>query len=107
MTQTPYQSQQMEVICETPDVRVVEITLGPHSDTPPHQHSEAEEICYCLQGELTCEIEGQQASVLNPGERMRFVARHEHRLSNRTGEPCRFLLIHGGGKFDFVPSNTS
>ena len=46
MTTMPYQAQKMEIICETPDVRVAEITLSPLSDTSPHQHTEAEEICY-------------------------------------------------------------
>ena len=104
MPTTPYQAQQTEVLCETPDVRVAEITLLPSSDTPPHQHSAAEETCYCLQGELTCEVEGQQANVLKPGERRRFPAGQEHQLRNRAETPCRFLLIHGGGKFDFVAS---
>ena len=104
MTMTPYQAQQMEVICETPEIRVAEITLSPSSDTPPHRHTDAEEICYCLQGELTCEVEGQQAIVLKPGERRRFIAGQEHQLRNRAETPCRFLLIHGGGKFDFVAS---
>lgn len=104
MTTTPYQAQQMEVICETPDVRVVEITLSPFSGTPRHQHTDAEEICYCLQGELTCEVGDQHAIVLKPGERRRFAAGQEHHLRNRAETPCRFLLIHGGGKFDFVAS---
>lgn len=104
MTKTPYQAQKMEIICETPDVRVAEITLSPLSDTPPHQHRHVEEICYCLEGELTCEV-GEQATVLKVGERMRFAAGRDHRLGNRAATPCRFLLIHGGGKFDFIASD--
>jgi uncharacterized cupin superfamily protein len=104
MYPTPYQAQQTEIICETPEVRVAEITLSPSSDTPPHRHSKTEEICYCLEGELTCEI-GHKATVLKPGERMRFAVGQDHQLRNRTSTPCRFLLIHGGGKFDFVESD--
>jgi quercetin dioxygenase-like cupin family protein len=101
MTKTPYQAQHIEMICDTLDGRVAEITLSPMSDTPPHQHTKAEETCYCLEGELTCEV-GGQATVLKPGERMRFAAGRDHCLRNRTDAPCRFLLVHGGGHFDFV-----
>jgi len=101
MNTTPYQAQQTEIICETSEVRVAEITLSPLSDTPSHRYSMAEEICYCLEGELTCEI-GNEATILKAGERMRFAAGQDHQLRNRAAGPCRFLLIHGGGKFDFV-----
>ena len=100
MDTAPYQSHQ-EIICETPTVRIAEITLPAHSDTPDHQHTEAEEICYCLQGELTCEI-GNGRTVLQPGDKMRFAATHHHRLRNLASRECRFLLIHGGGTFDFI-----
>ena len=93
----------MEIICESPDVRVAEITLAPMSDTPSHQHTKAEEICYCLEGNLTCEV-GGTATVLTPGEKMRFAAGQDHRLCNRAEKPCRFLLVHGVGQFDFVVS---
>lgn len=95
-----YQSKQ-EIICETPTVRIVEITLGPCSDTPDHQHTQTQETCYCLAGELTCEI-GNARMVLKPGDKMRFAATHHHRLRNMANSNCRFLLIHDGGKFDFV-----
>lgn len=104
MNKTLYQAQQMEVICETPDVRVAEITLAARSDTPQHQHTQAEEICYCLSGELTCEVSGQ-TSVLKPGDRMRFAAGQDHELRNEADVACRFILIHGGGRFDFLRSS--
>lgn len=99
---TPYNAQTFEVICETAEVRVTEITLPPASDTPPHRHTRAEEICYCLSGELTCQIDGKVATVLRGGDRVRFPVGSDHQLLNKADVPCRFLLIHGGGKFDFV-----
>ncbi len=89
---------------DTPEVRVAEITLAAGTDTPAHEHSEVEEICYCLAGELTCEVEGEPSAMLLPGQKMRFAAGRDHRLSNPGHSPCRFLLIHSSGRFDFVPS---
>jgi quercetin dioxygenase-like cupin family protein len=104
MPNPPYQPQAVELIVDTPDVRVAEITLAPGTDTPPHEHTEVEEVCYCLEGELTCEAEGEPPVVLRPGEKKRFAAGLDHRLSNEGEVPCRFLLVHGVGPFNFVPT---
>ncbi len=104
MSDKPYVPQSMEVIFETSDVRVVEIGLPGFGATPEHRHTLAQEICYCLEGELTCEVVGQTPVVLKPGHKMIFPANQEHTLSNRDQRPCRFLLIHGIGAFDFVAS---
>ena len=104
MSQPTYQPLQAELIVEAPGVRVAEITLAPHTNTPPHVHSEVPEVCYCLEGELTCEANGEPAAVLRPGRRKRFDAGVGHRLRNGGDVPCRFLLVHGVGRFDFVPA---
>lgn len=104
MSKPTYAPQAMELIVDSPDVRVAEITLGPGGDTPAHEHSAVEEVCYCLEGELTCEADGTPTTVLRPGERKRFAAGLHHRLTNRGETSCRFLLVHGVGRFDFVPS---
>lgn len=101
----PYRPQDPEVIVDTPEVRVAEITLAPHTATPPHEHSEVEEVCYCREGELTCEAEGQEPVILLAGRKMRFPAGRDHRLSNRAAIPCRFLLVHGVGRFNFVSTS--
>src|SRR4051795_3487087 len=104
MPTTPYRPQAVELIVDTPDVRVAEITLAPGTDTPPHEHTDVEEVCYCLEGELTCEAEGEPPTVLAQGQRRRFPAGRDHRLSNEGEIACRFLLVHGVGRFNFVPT---
>jgi quercetin dioxygenase-like cupin family protein len=102
MASAPYRPQAVELIVDTPDVRVAEITLAPHTDTPPHAHTAVAEVCYCLEGELSCEAEGEEPVVLRAGQKRTFAAGSDHRLRNPGGAPCRFLLIHGVGRFDFV-----
>ena len=63
----PYQPQDLELIVNTPDVRVAEITLAPHTDTPPHKHTAVPEVCYCLEGELTCATEGESPTIVRAG----------------------------------------
>src|SRR4051812_43121334 len=107
MPDRPYQPQSVELIVDTPDARVAEIMLAPHTSTPPHEHTDVEEVCYCLEGELTCEAEGEPPVVLRSGQKVRFAAGVDHRLSNRGEVPCRFLLVHGVGRFNFVPTAKS
>lgn len=97
-----YRSDSVELICDTPEVRIAEIALAAHSETPEHVHTHAPEICYCLSGELTVEGAGPAPLVLRAGEKKRFEAGSAHQLVNRSAATCRFLLIHAGGKFDFV-----
>lgn len=104
MADTSYRAQQVEVVCESPDVRVAEITLSPSANIPPHRHTHTQEICWCLVGQLTCQTPGEPSSVLQAGERKIFPINHEHTLRNDGDVPCRFLLVHGVGKFDFINS---
>src|SRR5690348_9223404 len=106
MADAPYKPQDVELIVNTPDVRVAEITLAPHTDTPPHEHTEVPEFCYCLEGEVSCRTEGESPSILRAGQKKIFAAGSDHQLRNEGDVPCRFLLIHGVGRFNFVPSTT-
>jgi quercetin dioxygenase-like cupin family protein len=100
--QPAYAAQNHEVIFQTADVRVIEIALAPGFDTPEHHHTEVDEICYCLTGELTVETTGEPPETLLPGQRRRLSSGAPHRLRNLGSGACRFLLIHGVGRFDFV-----
>ncbi len=100
-----YNPAKMEVIVQSSEVRVVEFLLPPHTPVPEHHHSNTEEICYCLSGELVCNVQGQRQCVLRSGERFRFAPGIDHELINEGDVPCRFVLIHGVGEFNFIPSN--
>lgn len=97
MTPSQYKPQDIDLIVNTPEVRVAEITLAPHADTPPHKHTQVPEVCYCLEGELSCHVEGHAPSVLRAGQKKTFAAGSHHQLRNTSDAPCRFLLIHGIG----------
>src|SRR3954462_1683166 len=88
MANAPYQPQALELIVNTPDVRVAEITLAPHTDTPPHEHTAVEEVCYCLEGELSCEAEGEEPVTLRAGGKKPS----PRRIAPPTAEPGRCAL---------------
>ena len=83
---------------------MAEIILAPGTGTPPHAHSYVPEVYYCLDGELSCDVDGEPSVVLRPRQKARFAAGRDHRLSNRGAVPCRFLLVRGVGRFDFMPA---
>ena len=104
MAESPYPAEKTDVVCESPDVRVAEITLPPLARVPTHRHTRSQEICWCLEGQLTWHTPDEAEHTLQPGERKTFPADQEHTLLNRREAPCRFLLVHGVGAFDFVKS---
>ena len=99
----PYKVRSIRVVARGADVLVREYTLDPHEAIPWHRHSEVSDYYYGLEGTVVIETR-------NP------VARHEvgvgqvatvtpptvHHVSNPSAQPCRFLLIQGVGKYDFV-----
>lgn len=104
MSTSPYQPQAVELIVDTPDVRVAEITLAPRTSTPEHEHTAVPETCYCLAGELTSDTGDGRPVVLKAGDKTVFAAGASHQLRNDADVPCRFLLVHAVGRFDFVPA---
>jgi quercetin dioxygenase-like cupin family protein len=98
----PFHAQNMEVLMEGARHHVVEVTLATGDLVPEHRHSNADEICYCLEGQLQVLVEGKSAGILAPGHRWRFPTGQAHRLVSRGPGVCRYLAIHGGGEFDFV-----
>jgi quercetin dioxygenase-like cupin family protein len=98
----PFQAQKMEVLMEGENYHVVEVTLATGDLVPEHRHAHAEEVCYCLDGELAVLVEGKSAGTLAPGQRWRFPAGQTHRLVSQERGVCKYLAIHGGGPFDFV-----
>jgi quercetin dioxygenase-like cupin family protein len=98
----PFHALKQEVLMEGSDYHIVEVTLATADLVPEHRHTYAEEICYCLEGQLEVLIDGTSVGIITTGQRKRIPAGRAHRIAIAGGETCRYLAIHGGGKFDFV-----
>ena len=84
-------------------VRVVEFSLSPGKSCAQHFHSHILEYCYCLQGQLSVDINDKQSTVvLNPGEKVEIAPRVVHSLRNETHQVSRYLVVQGVGEYDFV-----
>lgn len=102
----PYKVHAIRVVAKGADVLVREYILDPGETIPWHRHTEVSDYYYGLEGVVVVETRvppaqheipaGQSASVTPPTV---------HQVSNPGRQRCRFLLIQGVGKYDFVKAD--
>lgn len=103
----PYQVQKVSVVVAGADIQVREFTVACGEEIPWHYHSAVTDWCYCLEGTVKAEIvEAGSTSrpktlMLSPGQSCRVEPGFMHRLTNGGDSLCRYLLVQGGGKYDF------
>lgn len=99
----PYQVKKITVIAKSADVFVREYVLGPGESIPWHHHTQVSDHYYSLAGQVLIETRAPLVRhELSPGASVTVTPPTAHQVSNPTAEPCRFLLIQGVGKYDFV-----
>jgi quercetin dioxygenase-like cupin family protein len=93
---------QEEVMLETVNVRVRILGLEGHQATAWHFHTEVTDQMLCLEGRIAVEYLNPQERIdLSPGGRCEVYVGRVHRVVNLTVEPARYLLVQGGGRYDF------
>jgi quercetin dioxygenase-like cupin family protein len=98
-----YQVKKISLIAKGTDVLVREYELGPGESIPWHHHTQVTDHYYSLEGVVLIETRAPAARhEVNPGESATVTPPTAHRVSNSSGNPCRFLLIQGVGQYDFV-----
>jgi quercetin dioxygenase-like cupin family protein len=99
----PYQVRKITVVLKGSDILVREYELGPGEVIPWHHHTQVSDYYYCLEGTTLVETREPQARHdLAPGDSATVTSPTVHRVSNPTAAACRFLLIQGVGRYDFV-----
>ena len=96
--------RQLEVIHEKDGVKVTHTILEPGEEIPWHCHTEVTDTFYAVDGRLTIETKAPEATTeLQRGDVFQTEVGQPHRVSNGSSHRVQFLLIQGGGTFDFVP----
>jgi quercetin dioxygenase-like cupin family protein len=91
------------LIAQTPGLRVVEYLLQPGDMLAWHHHSEVTDRFYCLDGLVGIELRTPpQQTLLHPGETYSVTPGVTHRTGNAGAGTSRYLLIQGGGQYDFI-----
>ncbi len=88
------------------DVQVREYNLAPGETLGWHRHSEVTDQFYGLDGTVVVETRNPPARhEVGPSQNLTITPPTVHRTSNPTSKPCRFLLIQGVGKYDFIKAD--
>jgi quercetin dioxygenase-like cupin family protein len=98
-----YSVQSIEVVAEGRDMQARLFTLAAGEVIPWHFHSEVTDWYFVLEGRLSIETRAPRADVtVSVGDSYKIAPKTAHLISNTTDDPCRFLLLQGVGKYDFV-----
>ena len=99
----PYKVRDIRVVAKGADVLVREYTLDPGEAIPWHRHSEVSDYYFGLEGALVIQTRNPAARhEITAGQSATVTPPTVHHLSNLSTRPCRFLLVQGVGKYDFV-----
>lgn len=99
----PYKVRDIRVVAKGADVLVREYTLDPGEAIPWHRHSEVSDYYFGLEGVLVIQTRNPPARhEISAGQSATVTPPTVHHLSNSGTRPCRFLLVQGVGKYDFV-----
>lgn len=71
---------------------VIEEEMPPGSSEVLHSHRSAQQFFFVLSGQVIMQVEHEEVR-LRPGEGLHILSRVRHRISNRSGEMARFLVI--------------
>jgi len=96
--------EQIDIVEETPDLRVLHMTLSKGEKVPWHWHSEIRDRFYCLTGSV--EVESRAPSslhTLGPGDTCVMDPLVAHEVRNIGDGPARLILVQGVGAYDYHP----
>jgi mannose-6-phosphate isomerase-like protein (cupin superfamily) len=100
-----YTITQTVVIAETPELRIIDLTLAPGECVPWHLHPDNDDLFICLRGSFEIrEILGGDAerrTVMRALERHNVEKRVPHTAVNLSEDGCQFLIVQGPGRYDF------
>src|SRR5262245_11163645 len=99
-----YEVADYEVVAETPDLRMVVLTLAEGQEVPWHWHSNVADRFFCMHGPMVVETRAPRERIeLNAGETCTVPAKRAHRVSGKNEGPCKFAVLQGIGTYDFNP----
>jgi quercetin dioxygenase-like cupin family protein len=99
-----YDVADYEIVAETPELRMVMITLAAGQEVPWHWHTNCTDRFFCMLGPMVVETRApREIFKLRPGETCAVPAKRPHRVTGENGGPCKFSLLQGVGSYDFNP----
>ena len=99
-----YKAESVEIVIDTPTLRVLNAIFTPGQAVPWHRHSNIIDHFWVIEGRLRVETRRpDQVFELGPGGYCAVAPGCEHHVSNMGSSPCRLVNLQGFGEYDFVP----
>src|SRR5260370_16924035 len=99
-----YELERRENHSERPGYRITELQIGPTQKVPWHCHSNVQDTFYVLAGKIRIFLREPKEEVrLAPGETYTDAPKRAHLVTNAGEKSALFLVLPGGGEYDFVP----
>ena len=99
----PYTIEDRQLIAETAGLRVQILTLASGQEIPWHHHTVVTDTFICLNGQMVVKTRSSDADhQLRPGDKCSVAPTVVHRVAGKDGAGCRFLIVQGIGKYDFI-----
>ena len=93
-----------EVLAETPELRMVMLTLATGQEVPWHWHSQVADRFFCLKGPMVVETRApREVFELEAGGTCLVPAKRAHHVAGKNGGGCKFAVLQGVGAYDFNP----
>ena len=99
-----YDVEDYEMWAETPELRMVVLTLAAGQEVPWHWHTNVSDTFFCMRGPMVIETRAPRELIeLKPGETHVVPAKRAHRVTGKNDGPCKFGILQGVGTYDFNP----
>jgi quercetin dioxygenase-like cupin family protein len=98
----PYAIAGRHLIAKTTDLRVQILTLERGEEIPWHYHTEVTDTFICLDGPMVV-MTPDADHELSPGRSLDVAPPTPHRVLGKDDGRCRFVIVQGVGRHDFIP----
>ena len=104
----PYTIESVEVLADTPTLRMTVFTVGAGQEIPWHWHSNVSDTYFGMEGVAVIETRAPSARFeIGPGQTGMVPPQRAHHVTGKDGARCKFAILQGVGTYDFNPVGTS
>lgn len=99
-----YEVERRALHAERPGFRISELQISPTQKVPWHYHNKVQDTFYVIAGRIRIFLRDPDEEIaLGPGEVFAVRAPRPHLVNNDGPSSATFLVLQGGGEYDYVP----
>jgi len=99
-----YEVERRVRYAERPGFRISELQISPAQQVPWHSHTNIQDTFYVIAGYILLSLREPEEQVrLGPGATFSVPARRPHSVANDSQSSATFLVLQGGGEYDYIP----